>query len=138
MRHAHGGGFLMSRRGVMHGAGGPLGSPAGDGVPRKRYWWVYAAVAGGITVLWAVLSLPRTENPDEPMPFTTKRAGWPDYFARWSVSKETGQTTYSSFSIGSLVFDLVALAIPIAAACVIIRHQTRRRDQTPEQAADRR
>ena len=123
----------MSRRSGARTADSPMGSPADDGGPPKKGLWLFLAVAGGLTALWVVLSLPRTENPEEPMPFTTKRAGWPDHFARWSVSKETGQTGYSSFSVGALLGDLVVLAAPIVVAWVIIRKLS----NTPDQAAVR-
>jgi hypothetical protein len=83
--------------------------------------WVFPAVAGALTALWVVLSLPRTEDTGgETLPYTTKNAGWPDSFSRWSVSTSTGETVYSTFSVGSLLFDLVTLAVPIAVTWVVL------------------
>jgi hypothetical protein len=111
-----------------------MGSPPDKGGLSKRHRWVFPAVAGGLTALWLVMSLPHREDQQGlSMPYTTKRAGWPDHFARWSVANDTGKTTYSSFSEGAFLFDLVTLAIPIAVAWVVVR----RLGQTPDQAAVR-
>ena len=124
----------MSRRRGAQETGGPIGSHADGGGPPQCPRWVFPAVAGGLTALWVVLSLPRAEDDQgEPLGYTTKRAGWPDHFARWSVAKDTGQTTYSSFSQGSLLFDLVTLAVPIVVAWVVTRHIGR----TPNESAAR-
>jgi hypothetical protein len=124
----------MSRRRGTREAGDPIGSPADDGALPKRRRWVFPAVAGGLAAVWLVMNLPHAEDPQgEPMPYTTKRAGWPDFFSRWSVANDTGKTTYSSFSSGALLFDLATLAAPIVVAWVVIRHLGR----VPEQAAVR-
>ncbi len=120
----------MSRRGVSRNADDSMGSPAGN----KR-WWVFPVVAGVIVAFWVVMSLPRVESSQgESMPYTTKRAGWPDHFSRWSVAKDTGETTYSSFSTGALLGNLVVMAVPIVAAWFIIRHLTRQPGETSDQA----
>ena len=108
----------MSRQAVSH---------EGEGKGRR---WVFPAVAAGIAAFWLVMSLPRVENTqNEFLPYTTKRAGWPDHFARWSVTKDTGETIYSSFSTGALLGNLVVMAAPIVVAWVIIRHFTRQSDK---------
>jgi hypothetical protein len=85
-------------------------------------WGLFLAVAGGLTALWLVLCLPKKEDTDgEVMPYTTKRAGWPDYFARWSADNATGATTYSSFFMGTFLIDLAVLAVPVAGAWFAIR-----------------
>jgi hypothetical protein len=123
----------MSRRGGTWEADDPRGSDADNEKRPRKNWWVFPAVAGGLTLLWVVLSLPSTEDTQgESLPYTTKRAGWPDSFSRWSVTKETGETTYSSFSTGALLFDLVTLAIPIIVAWVIIRHLGKTEDEEDE------
>src|SRR5438445_11753568 len=85
------GGSPMGRHAGRQGADTPMGSPTdNEGLPNRRRW-VFPAVAGGLTALWLVMSLPSTEDlQGEPAPYTTKRAGWPDSFARWSVAKDTG------------------------------------------------
>jgi hypothetical protein len=127
----------MSRAG-MQGAGGPMGSPAGnEELPTSRRW-LFPAVAGGLTALWLFMNLPYTEpQGDEPMTYTTKRGGWPSIYARWSVENDTGKTTYSSFFTSGLLVNLVVLAAPIVVAGVIIRHLNRHTAQTSDQAAVR-
>jgi len=114
----------MSRRRGAQETGGPIGSHADGGGPPQCPRWVFPAVAGGLTAVWLVMNLPRlADEQGEDLPYTNKRAGWPDEFVRWSVSKDTGKTTYSSaFSKGALLFDLVTLAAPIVVAWVITRH----------------
>jgi len=119
----------MTRRLGKREAGDLTGSPADGRVPPKKYWWAFPAAAGGLTALWLVMNLPRKEEPDEPLPYVTKHAGWPDQFARWSVTRETGQTTYSSFSQAAFLSDLVVLAAPVVVAWVILRHLRRGPDR---------
>ena len=120
----------MSRRSGALEAGNSLGSAVDNRRRQKRLLWIFLAVAGGITVVWLVLNLPRVEDQEgENTLFTTKRAGWPDHFARWSIAKDTRETIYSSFSTGVLLFDLVTLAIPIVVAWVIVRHLGQTSDQ---------
>ncbi|HET6573889.1 MAG TPA: hypothetical protein VFG68_09825 [Fimbriiglobus sp.] len=73
---------------------------------QKRVFW---AVVAALVVLWIVANTPRTEESPPDGSYTTKKAGWPDRFARWSSRPATGETFYSSFSVGSLLFDLAPL-----------------------------
>jgi hypothetical protein len=123
----------MSRRWGMQDGGGHRGPPADEDTPSGKRRWLFPAVAGGIALLWVILNLPYKEAQSEPVPYTTKVAGWPDTFARWSVDNDTRKTTYSSFFLGALVFNLVTLAAPIAVAWVVIRQL----GQAPEQAEER-
>src|SRR5436190_18621919 len=87
-----------------------------------RSRWVFWAVATALTLLWVVANLPRKEDGEPDVPYVTKNAGWPDHFARWSASKDTGKTFWSTFSAGSLLFDLAPLAALIAVAWFVTRH----------------
>ncbi len=94
--------------------------------------WVFPGVTAALVLLFVVLGFPHKEAEQiEDGSYVTKTAGWPDHFARWSVDAGTRKTFYSSFSFGSLVFDLVLLAAPIAVTWVIMRHLRPPPEPTP-------
>lgn len=123
----------MSRRTRSREAEDQSESPGG-----KRLRWLFPVVAGAIVAFWVVMSLPRAESDEGvSLPYTTKRAGWPDSFSRWSVRNDTGETTYSSFSTGALLGNLVVMAVPIIVVWIIARRLSQQPDQSTDQPAAR-
>ena len=110
---------------------------------RRRVFWAVAAV---LTALWAIANWPRVEDREPDASYTTRRAGWPDRFARWSVRPDSGEVFYSSFDTFPFVFDLALLAVPVVATWFLVRPRgptqdeasTRPRRPTPGKVPTRR